>query len=186
MGIPDLKFHRREMFIHEDKVVVLGEITGTINNDQQVQDKHGLPFFPGVDPQELDGKNQTLINQTFTEDYNMRPNPLNPQRGVQAGPLRSGLADLCSLQHVMMRDMNVTRMYTAQLGNIVLVLSNVPATMNHIPPGLPEFPMFPGIPGQKLKNKVFNTLSMDLHVMDNAQIRRSCFSQIIVWHLIKR
>jgi hypothetical protein len=255
--IPDLKFHRREMFIHEDKVVVLGEITGTINNDQQVQDKHGLPFFPGVDPQELDGKqfrtaymdvhrifdgkiqqsyhiedwrsavyqmvkdrpvkdfgfgheyinferfnltehshrapkaieslydkmynnyedgkNQTLINQTFTEDYNMRPNPLNPQRGIQAGPLRKGLQALCSLQHVMMRDVNVTRMYTVQLGNVVLVLSNMTATMNHIPPGLPEFPMFPGIPEYKLRNKQFNTMSMDLHVLDNAQIRRSWF-----------
>jgi len=255
--IPDLKFHRREMFIHEDKVVVLGEITGTINNDQQVQDKHGLPFFPGVDPQELDGKqfrtaymdvhrifdgkiqqsyhiedwrsavyqmvkdrpvkdfgfgheyinferfnltehshrapkaienlydkmynnyedgkNQTLINQTFTEDYNMRPNPLNPQRGIQAGPLRKGLQALCALQNVMMRDVNVTRMYTVQLGNVVLVLSNMTATMNHIPPGLPEFPMFPGIPEYKLRNKQFNTMSMDLHVMDNAQIRRSWF-----------
>jgi len=105
----------------------------------------------------------------------MRPNPLNPQRGIQAGPLRSGLKDLCSLNHVMMRDMNVSRIYTVQLGNVVFVLANVTATMNHIPPGLPEFPMFPGIPEQKLKNKVFNTLSMDLHVLDNAQIRRSWF-----------
>jgi len=53
-------------------------------------------------------------------------------------------------------------------------LSNVTATMNHIPPGLPEFPIFPGIPEQKLRNKIFNTLSMDLHVLDdNAQIKRS-------------
>jgi len=70
---------------------------------------------------------------------------------------------------------NVTRMYTVQLGNVVLVLSNMTATMNHIPPGLPEFPMFPGIPEYKLRNKQFNTMSMDLHVMDNAQIRRSWF-----------
>jgi len=253
--IPDLKFHRKEMFLHEDKVVVLGKITGTIKNDEEVQDKHGLPFFPGVDPTELDGKkfetaymdvhrifdgkiqqsyhiedwrsavyqmvkdrpvkdfgfgheyinferfnlteqahrapraienlydkmynnyeagkNQTLINQTFTEDFNMRPNPLNPQKGIQAGPLRKGLQALCSLKHVMMRDVNVTRMYTVQLGNVVLVLSNMTATMNHIPPGLPEFPMFPGIPEYKLRNKRFNTISMDLHVLDGSQIRRS-------------
>jgi len=253
--MPDLKFERQEMFLHEDKVIVLTKVSGTIEESREYSE--AIPFFPGINPSDLygkrfetvgmdvhrifdgkicqsyvnedwrtalyqmikdrdvpdfgfyheyidferfnltehskrvpraienfydrmqnnmiDGKNKTLINQTFTEDYNMRPNPLNPQRGVQAGPLRSGLADLCSLQHVMMRDMNVTRMYTAQLGNIVLVLSNVTATMNHIPPGLPEFPMFPGIPGQKLKNKIFNTLSMDLHVMDNAQIRRSWF-----------
>merc|ERR1719378_1471873 len=71
--------------------------------------------------------------------------------------------------------MNVTRMYTVQLGNVVLVVSNVSATMNHIPPGLPEFPMFPGIPEYKLRNKMFNTLSMDLHIMDNAQIKRSWY-----------
>jgi ketosteroid isomerase-like protein len=255
--IPDLKFHRKEMFLHQDRVVVLGKITGTIQNDEEVQDRHGLPFFPGVDATEMDGKsfettymdvhriyegkiqqsyhiedwrsavyqmvkdrpakdfgfdheyinferfnltdhahrapkaienlydrmynnyndgkNQTLINQTFTEDYNMRPNPMNPQRGLQAGPLRKGLKALCSLKHVMMRDMNSTRMYTVQLGNVVLVVSNVSATMNHIPPGLPEFPMFPGIPEYKLRNKRFNTLSMDLHIMDNAQIKRSWY-----------
>jgi len=250
-----LKFHRKEMFLHQDRVVVLGKITGTIKNDEEVQDRHGLPFFPGVDATEMDGKtfettymdvhriydgkiqqsyhiedwrsavyqmvkdrpakdfgfdheyinferfnltdhahrapkaienlydkmynnyeagkNQTLINQTFTEDFNMRPNPLNPQKGIQAGPLRKGLQALCSLKHVMMRDVNVTRMYTVQLGNVVLVLSNMTATMNHIPPGLPEFPMFPGIPEYKLRNKRFNTISMDLHVLDGAQIRRS-------------
>jgi len=253
--IPDLKFERKETFLHEDMVIVLLKVSGTIEESSRY--KEAIPFFPGIKPSELfgkkfetvsmsvhrifdgkiqqsyviddwrtalylmiknqavqdfgfdheyinferfnltehsrrvpraienlydriqnnyaDGQNQTLINQTFTEDFNMRPNPLNPQRGIQAGPLRSGLKDLCSLNHVMMRDMNVSRIYTAQLGNVVLVLANVTATMNHIPPGLPEFPMFPGIPEQKLKNKVFNTLSMDLHVLDNAQIRRSWF-----------
>merc|ERR1712241_383789 len=256
--IPDLKFERKETFLHEDTVVVLYKVTGTIEHSAvEIGDRHGIPYYPGIDPERLigqkfetsamdvhrirhgkiqqtyhiedwrtaiyqmlrnapapdfgfgheyinferfnltehsrrapraienlydriqnhyaDGQNQTLINQTFTEDFNMRPNPLNPQRGIQAGPLRSGLKDLCSLNHVMMRDMNVSRIYTVQLGNVVLVLANVTATMNHIPPGLPEFPMFPGIPEQKLKNKVFNTLSMDLHVLDNAQIRRSWF-----------
>jgi len=253
--IPDLKFERKEMFIHEDKVVVLLKVSGTVTNE--LGDKKEIPFFPGIEPSQLlgkkfetvamdvhrifdgkiqqsyhiedwrsalvqmvndkpvpdfgfgheyinferfnltehshrapraienlydkiynnyaDGQNQTLINQTFAEDFNMRPNPLNPQKGLQAGPLRSGLKHLCSLNHVMMRDMNVTRMHTVQLGNIVVVLSNVTATMNHIPPGLPEFPMFPGIPEHKLKNKMFSTMSLDLHVLDNAQIRRSWF-----------
>lgn len=256
--IPDLKYERKEMFLHEDTVVVLYKVTGTIEHSAaEIGDRHGIPFYPGIDPDRLlgkkfetsamdvhrishgkiqqtyhiedwrtaiyqmlkdkpvpdfgfgheyinferfnltehsrrapraienlydkiqnnyaDGQNQTLINQTFTEDFNMRPNPLNPQKGIQAGPLRSGLKDLCSLSHVMMRDFNVTRMHTVQLGNIVVVLSNVTATMNHIPPGLPEFPMFPGIPEYKLRNKRFNTLSLDLHVLDNAQIKRSWF-----------
>merc|ERR1719400_2117371 len=256
--IPDLKYERKEMFLHEDTVVVLYKVTGTIEHSAaEIGDRHGMPFYPGIDPDRLlgkkfetsamdvhrirhgkiqqtyhiedwrtaiyqmlrndpvpdfgfgheyinferfnltehsrrapraiknlydkmqnsyaDGQNQTLINQTFTEDFNMRPNPLNPQKGIQAGPLRTGLKDLCSLNHVMMRDFNVTRMFTVQLGNIALVVSNVTATMNHIPPGLPEFPMFPGIPEYKLRNKRFNTLSMDLHIMDNAQIKRSWY-----------
>ena len=252
--IPDLKSERKETFLHEDMVIVLLKVSGTIKESTVYKDN--IPIFPGIKPSDLfgkkfetvamevhrifdgkiqqtyqntdwrsvlyqllkdrpvpdfgfnyeyisferfnltehahrvpraienfydrinnnyaDGQNQTLINQTFAEDFNMRPNPLNPQRGIQAGPLRSGLKDLFSLNQVMMRNMNVTRMYTAQLGNVVLVLSNVTATMNHIPPGLPEFPIFPGIPEHKLRNKIFNTLSMDLHVLDdNAQIKRS-------------
>merc|ERR1711992_11508 len=253
--IPDLKFERQEMFLHEDKVIVLLKVSGTI--DSAGQDE--IDIFPGVPAEKLNGKkfetmaldmhcifdgkmqksyhiedwrtalyqmlkdepvpdfgfdreyiqferfnlteqqshrvpraienlydklanhpetygqNQTLINQTFTEDFNMRPNPLNPQRGLQAGPLRTGLKSYFSLKHVMFRDINVTRMYTVQFGNLVLVVGNCSATMNYIPPGLPGYPMFPGIPEKKLRNKHFSTLSMDLHVLDNDKIRRT-------WH----
>jgi len=251
--IPDLKFERQEMFLHEDKVVVLLKVSGTI--DSAGEDE--VPIFPGIPADKLNGKyfetmamdfhciydgkmqksyhiedwrtalyqmlkdepvpdfgfdreyikferfnlteqqvhrvpraieilydklanypdtygqNQTLINQTFTEDFNMRPNPLNPQRGLQAGPLRTGIKNYMSLKHVMFRDINVTRMYTVQFGNLVLVVGNCSATMNHIPPGLPSYPMFPGIHENRLRNKHFSTLSMDLHVMDNDKIRRT-------------
>lgn len=75
----------------------------------------------------------------------------------------------------MYKDINMTRMYTAEVGDVVLVVGNLTAKMNHIPPGLPGYPQYPGIPEHKLRNKHFNILTMDLHVMDNDKIRRQ-------WH----
>merc|ERR1712008_13915 len=121
------------------------------------------------------GQNQTLINETFSEDFNMRPNQLSPQKGLHAGPLRAGIKTWFSLKNVMYKDINMTRMYTAEVGDLVLVVGNLSAKMNHIPPGLPGYPQYPGIPEHKLRNKHFNILTMDLHVMDNDKIRRQ-------WH----
>jgi len=121
------------------------------------------------------GQNQTLINETFAEDFNMRPNGLSPQKGLHAGPLRNGIKQWFSLKNVMYKDINMTRMYTAEVGDVVLVVGNLTAKMNHIPPGLPGYPQYPGIPEHKLRNKHFNILTMDLHVMDNDKIRRQ-------WH----
>ena len=254
--IPDLKFERKEMFVHEDKVVVLLKVSGTI--EKAPQGEEFVPFFPGIEPSEVVGKNfetlavdihsivdgkiqqsyhiedwrtavyqmikgepvpdfgfhpeyirferfnltehthrvpkaienfydkmvnhldtygqnQTLINQTFSEDFNMRPNGLSPQKGLHAGPLRNGIKQWFSLKNVMYKDINMTRMYTAEVGDIVLVVGNLTAKMNHIPPGLPGYPQYPGIPEHKLRNKHFNILTMDLHVMDNDKIRRQ-------WH----
>merc|ERR1712088_1116394 len=123
------------------------------------------------------GQNQTLINQTFSEDFNMRPNGLSPQKGLHAGPLRNGIKQWFSLKNVMYKDINMTRMYTAEVGDVVLVVGNLTAKMNHIPPGLPGYPQYPGIPEHKLRNKHFNLLTMDLLVMDRQddKIRRQ-------WH----
>jgi hypothetical protein len=254
--IPDLKFERKEIFIHEDKVVVLLKVSGTI--EKAPQGEEFVPFFPGIEPSEVVGKNfetlavdihsivddkiqqsyhiedwrtaayqmikgepvpdfgfhpeyirferfnltehahrvpkaienfydkminhldtygqnQTLINETFAEDFNMRPNGLSPQKGLHAGPLRNGIKQWFSLKNVMYKDINMTRMYTAEVGDVVLVVGNLTAKMNHIPPGLPGYPQYPGIPEHKLRNKHFNILTMDLHVMDNDKIRRQ-------WH----
>jgi len=251
--VPDLKFERKEMFVHEDKVVVLLKVTGTFENAPSGQEY--FPFFPGVQTSEIIGKNfetsamdvhtivdgkiqqsyhiedwrtalyqmikgekvpdfgfdheyiqferfnltehshrhpkaienfydkmanhmmtygqnQTLINETFTEDYNMRPNALSPQRGIHAGPLREGIKSWFSLKNVMYKDVNVTRMYTVEIGDLVLVVANFSGSMNHIPPGLPGYPQYPGIPEHKLRNKHFSTLVMGLHVMDQDKIRR--------------
>merc|ERR1719418_240400 len=256
--IPDLKFERKEIFIHEDKVVVLLKVSGTI--EKAPQGEEFVPFFPGIEPSEVVGKNfetlavdihsivddkiqqsyhiedwrtaayqmikgepvpdfgfhpeyirferfnltehahrvpkaienfydkminhldtygqnQTLINETFSEDFNMRPNGLSPQKGLHAGPLRNGIKQWFSLKNVMYKDINMTRMYTAEVGDVVLVVGNLTAKMNHIPPGLPGYPQYPGIPEHKLRNKHFNILTMDLLVMDRQddKIRRQ-------WH----
>merc|ERR1711971_1259881 len=53
--IPDLKFERKEIFIHEDKVVVLLKVSGTI--EKAPQGEEFVPFFPGIEPSEVVGKN---------------------------------------------------------------------------------------------------------------------------------
>ena len=50
--IPDLKFERQEMFLHEDKVVVLLKVSGTI--DSAGEDE--VPIFPGIPADKLNGK----------------------------------------------------------------------------------------------------------------------------------
>merc|ERR1712110_446947 len=209
--IPDLKFERKEMFLHEDKVVVLLKVSGTIEDWRtavyQMIKGEPVPDF-GFHPEYIQferfnltehahrvpkaienfydkminhldtyGQNQTLINETFSEDFNMRPNGLSPQKGLHAGPLRNGIKQWFSLKNVMYKDINMTRMYTAEVGDVVLVVGNLTAKMNHIPPGLPGYPQYPGIPEHKLRNKHFNILTMDLHVMDRQddKIRRQ-------WH----
>ena len=53
--MPDIKYERQKMWIHEDKVMVLHKVSATnIKEPQQGFDE--IPAFPGVDPKELFGK----------------------------------------------------------------------------------------------------------------------------------
>ena len=53
--MPDIKYERQKMWIHEDKVVVLHKVSATnIKEAQEGFDE--IPAFPGVDPKKLFGK----------------------------------------------------------------------------------------------------------------------------------
>ena len=50
------------------------------------------------------GQNLSLIRDTIAEDWNTRPNPLNPSMGISAGPFPGGLQKsrpICSFQESM-------------------------------------------------------------------------------------
>ena len=115
-----------------------------------------LMSFPG-NPKY--GQNLTLINETVTEDWNTRPNPINPGFGIETGPFPQGLKALLELKSKMFRNIRVKRNETYVIGNKVVVLCRVKATMNEVPAGYPGYPMFPGIEAKKLKGKSYSSLS---------------------------
>merc|ERR1712203_1186409 len=115
------------------------------------------------------GQNMTLINQTLAEDWNIRPNPFSQEQSIQAGPFPRGLKQMTGMWHQMMPDIEVERLQTIRMGNKVAVISEVSATMRDLPQGFDEYPMFPGIPVEKLKGKNFTTLCLAVHVLDDKE-----------------
>jgi len=78
----------------------------------------------------------------------------------------------------MIPDVKVHRLATLVQGNLVAVVSKFGATINDVPAGFSEFPMFPGTPAEKIKGKSFrDTIAIDLQVLDeDGKVRRS-------WHI---
>jgi len=111
------------------------------------------------------GQNLTLINETVTEDWNTRPNPINPGYGIETGPFPQGLKAMLELKSKMFKNIRVKRNETYVIGDKVVVLCRVKATMNEVPAGYPGYPMFPGIEAKKLKGKSFESMKMDVHVI---------------------
>merc|ERR1739838_1908 len=240
--MPDMKFERKRVWIHGDKVIVISQVTANITGRPKGQKE--VPLFPGIPAEKLmnkefktvaldirkivDGKikqsyhiedwhtaleqmiyekeapcfglypdftnfhvpkpiktfydqilsnpgrqeygqNMTLINQTFAEDWNIRPNPFNQEQGIEAGPFPKGLKQMTGMWHQMMPDLEVERLQTIRMGKKVAVISQLSATMRDVPQGLDEYPMFPGIPAQQLKGKNFSTLCLAVHVLDDKE-----------------
>merc|ERR1712142_1402394 len=111
------------------------------------------------------GQNFTLINQTLAQDWNERPNLVNPGYGIETGPFPHGQQRLFQLYSKLFKNLRVQRNETYVIGNTVVVLCRVKATMNEVPPGYPGYPMFPGIEAEKLKGKSFESMKMDVHYM---------------------
>ena len=121
------------------------------------------------------GQDLAFIKEAIADDWNTRPNPLNPAMGIEAGPFPKGVQQIMGLWDVMLKGVKIERMHTFVLDDIVAVISRFSATMDNLPPGFTEFPMFPGIDPEKLKGKSFTTLAYDVQILDNGKIRRT-------WH----
>ena len=114
-----------------------------------VRDYHDkLLAFPGHVKY---GQNFTLINQTLAHDWNERPNLVNPGYGIETGPFPHGQQRLFHLYSKLFKNLRVQRNETYVIGNTVVVLTRVKATMGDVPPGYPGYPMFPGIEVEKIK-----------------------------------
>merc|ERR1711988_53563 len=255
---PDMKFEIQKMWIHEDKVIVMKKVSGTVAGAPPGFDE--IPLWPGIDPKKLIGKrfehldmdvhqildgklkrayhiedwqsgaNQmlnnkpipdygldeeylqftdfgwnlnhfahkvpkaitnlydkivsnpstygqdlSLIQETLSNDYNFRPNLLNPKKGLDAGPFPNGFKMVMGDWSIMMPDLKVHRLWTLVQGDLVAVVSKFGATLNDLPPGLVEFPMFPGTPAEKIKGKSFqDIIAIGIHLLDeDGKIRRA-------------
>ena len=67
--------------------------------------------------------------------------------------------------------------HTFVTGKAVVVASKISGTIAGVPPGFSDFPMFPGTDPEKLKGKSFNTMAIDIHILDTEdKIKRT-------WHV---
>ena len=127
-------------------------------------------------------QNMTLLRETFAEDWNTRPNPLNPTgKGPSSGPFPEGMSKILGLWSVMFKDVKVDRQHTLMCsddtvcGTPVAMLSKFSATVGDLPPGFEEYPVFPGIDPAKIKGKRFHTMAIDIQVIKDGLIKRT-------WH----
>ena len=120
-----------------------------------------------------------MVKDVVTEDWNTRPNPLNPIEGT--GPFQEGLKNIAAffrrtVPGVFDRKFTLTDCQSPQgiNGQFVAVISSWNAS---IPSNLhaQTIPFFPGIPASAVKGKSFQIQTIDLHLLDNGRLRRS-------WH----
>ena len=121
------------------------------------------------------GRNITIIKEVFTDDWTTRPNPLSSSKGAKKFQWLI-LLEFRELAR-MMPDLQYEIIHTFVTGKMVAVVSKIGATIGDVPRGFSDFPMFPGTDPKKLKGKSFNSMAIDIHILDNKEkISRT-------WHL---
>ena len=118
-------------------------------------------------------RNITIIKEVFAADWTTRPNPLSSSKGAKKWSILQEFRELAR----MMPDLQYEIKHTFATGKMVAVVSTFGATIVDVPQGFSDFPMFPGTDPEKLKGKYFNSMAIDIHVLDNkGKISRT-------WHL---
>ena len=113
------------------------------------------------------GRNLTLINQVFADDWRTIPEPMDSVKGIKLG-LGAGIRDFLA---IMMPNLKYERMHTYVINEtMVAVVSKIGATIGDVPPKFSEFPMFPGIEPERLKGKSFSAMALDIHILDNEKL----------------
>merc|ERR1712021_293735 len=106
------------------------------------------------------GQNMSLINETLTDDWNTRPNPFSypdsKYQGIRAGPFPAGLKKMLGFWRTIVPDMKYERIQTFRVGNKVVTINRISATMKEVHQVLKEYPMFPAISSEKLEGRNFS------------------------------
>merc|ERR1712012_1189655 len=123
-----------------------------------------------------------LINETYAQDWSIRPNQVNPFcKGPKCGPGQEGASQFIGVLGDIFPDMYWERQYTLMCSNSkmcgdkVAVLSKFGGTVSKLPSYLQEFPMFPGIEPSKIIGKSFESFALDVQIIKDGLIKRT-------WH----
>jgi len=123
------------------------------------------------------GQDKALIASCMADDWQTRPNPLNPVEGT--GPTPEGLVGIMGLWSAIMPDIKVERQQTYPISDGSgkwIVQSKFSATMGPLPEGMPEYPMFSGVAPDKITGKKFCSMAMDIQMVHEGKIKRT-------WHM---
>ena len=120
-----------------------------------------------------DGQNPQIIAQAIAEDWQTRPNFLNPVEGE--GPGQKDFPRLTGFFGLVFSTVKFTRMLTLLCGDKVVVISRFDGTIRGPPPGMEEVPPFVGIPAERLIGKSFTTFATDIHEIRNGLLKQT-------WH----
>ena len=83
------------------------------------------------------GQNLTLIREAFADDFNVRPNFINPAKGLESGFFPEGVKQFMDIYSVIFSGIKVDRIITLVCGDKVVVLNKLRASINEaFPPGL--------------------------------------------------
>ena len=110
------------------------------------------------------GQNLTAIKEVFADDWTTRPNPVISITSKKAfqGDIRLYWDFLAK----MIPDLKYEMIHTFVTGKTVAVVSKFIGTIDNIPSGFSEFPMFPGTDPKTLIGKSFNSMAIDIHILD--------------------
>ena len=121
------------------------------------------------------GQNLTAIKEVFADDWTTRPNPVIPLTSKKA--FQDDIRLYWDFLAKMIPDLKYEMIHTFVTGKTVAVVSKFSGTIDSVPSGFSDFPMFPGTDPKTLKGKSFNSMAIDIHIIDTGdKIKRT-------WHV---
>ena len=116
------------------------------------------------------GQNLSFYLDSFHEDLNSRPNPLNPSGN--SGPGAEGKMNLVALYAAIIPNMKYERQFTFLCGDKITVVSKFSGTITTDIENFNHLPFFPGVPPEKLLGKKFVIRALDIHVIREGKIKQ--------------